>query len=223
MTDKQTRVLRSKMLGALLRETRLDSGKSMTQLAELLGTSSSTLSSYEHGRKSFSLPELELLAYHLDIPLSRVLNPSAEDLEEGHQFDPHMMLGLRQGMIAAQLRQARHSAGYSMRELAEMIDMPVSRISAYERGLRPVPIPDLESLLNALDNTLESLIDRGGPVGAWLEEKLAFEHFRELPEDLRTFFSTPDHEPYLRMAVRLSQLDLADMRAVSDALHDLLP
>ncbi len=223
MTDKQTRVLRSKMLGALLREARLDSGKSITQLAELLGTSASTLSSYEHGRKSFSLPELELLGYHLDIPLSRVLNPSADDLEEGHQFDPHMMLALRQRMIAAQLRQARHDAGYSMRQLAEMIDMPVSRISAYERGLRSVPIPDLESLLDALDSTLDSLIDRGGPVGAWLEEKLAFEHFRELPDDLRTFFSTPGHEPYLRMAVRLSQLDLADLRAVSDALQDLLP
>jgi transcriptional regulator with XRE-family HTH domain len=134
-----------------------------------------------------------------------------------------MMLALRQRMIAAQLRQARNDAGYSMRQLAEMIDMPVSRISTYERGLRPVPIPDLESLLDVLDSTLDSLIDRGGPVGAWLEEKLAFEHFRELPDDLRTFFNTPGHEPYLRMAVRLSQLDLADLRAVSDALQDLLP
>ena len=223
MTDQQTRLLRAKMLGALLREARLDSGKSLTQLAELLGTSASTLSSYEHGRKSFSLPELELLAYHLDIPLGRILNPTPDDLEEGHHFDPHMMIALRQRMIGAQLRQSRNEAGFSMRKLAEIIDMPVSRISAYERGLRPIPIPDLESLLKPLERPIDALIDREGPIGAWLEEKLAFEHFRMLPDDLRLFFNKPGHEPYLRMAVRLSQLDLADLRAVSDALRDLLP
>jgi transcriptional regulator with XRE-family HTH domain len=80
MTDPQTRLLRAKMLGALMREVRTENGKSLTEIAELLGISTSTLSSYEHGRKSISLPELEVLAYHLDSPLGLFLNPSPEDL-----------------------------------------------------------------------------------------------------------------------------------------------
>jgi transcriptional regulator with XRE-family HTH domain len=223
MTDAQTRLLRAKMLGALMREVRLENGKSLTEVAEVLGISTSTLSSYEHGRKSISLPELELLAYHLDSPLGRFLNPSPEDLEEGRRFDPQIMVTLRQRMIGAQLRQARSEKDLTLKAVAQAVDMPVSRISAYERGERPVPIPDLEGLLKVLDCSMEDFIDKEGPVGEWLGDKVAFERFLALPEDLRSFFQKPQHIPYLRMAQRLSELDLGDLRAVSQALTDLLP
>ena len=223
MTDPQTRLLRAKMLGALMREVRIENGKSLTETAELLGISTSTLSSYEHGRKSISLPELEVLAYHLDSPLGLFLDPSPEDLEEGYRFDTQIMVTLRQRMIGAQLRQARDELNLTQKSLADAVDMPVSRVSAYERGERPVPIPDLESLLQVLGCQMDDFVDKEGPVGEWLANKVAFERFLALPDDLRTFFQNPDHLPYLRMARRLSDLDLADLRAVSEALTELLP
>lgn len=223
MTDRQTRILRAKMLGALMRERRLETGKSLKEMAKLIGTTTSTLSTYEHGRKSISLPELELLAFHIDTPLRYFISPSAKDVGEDYKFDPIIMVTLRQRMIGAMLRKRRRELGMSIRDLAAEIDMPTSRVSNYERGVRPIPIPDLESLCNALQQPLDSLIDHEGPIGNWHMTQQAFERFCELPSDLRAFFSTPENEPYLKMAERLSKLDLRDLQRVAQALEDLIP
>ncbi|MCJ7823653.1 MAG: helix-turn-helix domain-containing protein [Anaerolineales bacterium] len=223
MPNRQTRILRAKMLGALIREKRLETGKSLKDMAKLIGTTTSTLSSYEHGRKSISLPELELLAFHLDTPLRYFLSPSAAKVGDDYKFDPIIMVTLRQRMIGAMLRKWRLELGISIRDFAAAVDMPTSRVSNYERGVRPIPIPDLESLGHALQQSLEALIDHQGPIGKWHMNQQAFERFCELPEDLRAFFSTPENESYLKMAERLSKLDLHAMQRVAQALEDLLP
>ncbi|MGB2894762.1 MAG: helix-turn-helix transcriptional regulator [Anaerolineales bacterium] len=223
MTVRQTRVLRAKMLGALMREKRLETGRSLKDTAKLIGTTTSTLSSYEHGRKSISLPELELFAFHIDTPLRYFTSPSAGEVGEDYKFDPIIMVSLRQRMIGAMLRKRRLELGMSIRELAAAVDMPSSRVSNYERGVRPVPLPDLESLGDALQQPLDALIEHEGPIGNWHMTQQAFERFCGLPADLRAFFSTPENEPYLQMAERLSKLDLHALQSVAQALEDLLP
>lgn len=222
MMDEQSRTLRGKILGALLRDARLDSGKSMKELGEMIGSSYSTISSFEHGRKSFSLPELELLAYHLDVPLQHFLDPSTESLADEPRFEPSIMIELRDRMIGAMLRERRNQLSYSIREVAERTDMPPSRISAYERGQRSIPLPDLESLLIVLEDSLDRYIDQDGPIGVWHRNQEAFEQFKELPGDLRQFFSDPDHMTYLRLARELSKLDVRDIRSIHQALEDIL-
>ncbi len=221
MTDRQIRTLRAKMLGAMMREMRIDAGKSMKETAELIGTTSSTLSSYEHGRKAISLPELELLAYQLDVPLRFFTARIPLEREEGPDFDPAIMVSLRQRMIGAMLRKRRTEKDITIRHLAESVDMPPSRVSAYERGVRPVPLPDLESILTTLDQTVDDYIDSEGPVGDWNKNQIAFEWFLELPGELREFFMIPGNQPYLRMAVRLSKFDLRELRAAVDALEEI--
>ena len=222
MMDEQSRILRGKILGALLRDARLDSGKSMKELGEMIGSSYSTISSFEHGRKTFSLPELELLAYHLDVPLQHFIDPSTESLADEPKFEPSIMIELRDRMIGAMLRKRRNELGYSIREVAERTDMPPSRISAYERGKRSIPLPDLESLLIELEHSIDEYIDQDGPIGAWHRNQEAFEQFKELPSDLRHFFSHPDHLTYLRMAKELSRLEVSDLRSISKTLEDIL-
>jgi transcriptional regulator with XRE-family HTH domain len=222
MMDEQSRTLRGKILGALLRNARLDSGKSMKELGEMIGSSYSTISSFEHGRRSFSLPELELLAYHLDVPLQHFLDPSMESLADEPKFEPSVMIELRDRMIGAMLRKRRNELGFSIREVAERTGMPPSRISAYERGQRSTPLPDLESLLIVLEHSLAEYIDQDGPIGTWHRNQEAFEQFKELPEELRLFFSDPDHETYLRLAKELSKLNVFDLQSIADTLQDLL-
>lgn len=221
MTDKQVRLLRAKMLGAMMREMRLESGKSMKETAKLIGSTSSTLSSYEHGRKAISLPELELLAYQLDVPLRFFTARIPLEREEGPDFDPAIMVSLRQRMIGAMLRKRRIEKDITIRYLAESVDMPPSRVSAYERGKRPVPLPDLESILTILDQSVDDYIDSEGPVGEWNTNQIAFEWFLELPGELRAFFMIPGNEPYLRMAVRLSRFEIREIRAALDALEEI--
>lgn len=222
MSDKQARFLRAKMLGALMREARLEAGKSLKETALLIGTGSSTLASYEHGRKSISLPELEILAYHLNVPLRHFLTPSTETLDEGREINPEIMVMLRQRMIGAMLRRARNERDLSIRQFAERVEMPPSRISAFERGERPISIPDLESLLKALEIQMEAFMNHEGTIGEWHRNQRAFERFTQLPQELRDFFNQPGHEPYLRIAERLSQLDLDNLESVLQAMKGLI-
>ncbi len=222
MSTKQARFLRAKMLGALMREARLEAGKSIKETAALIGCGSSTLSSYEHGRKSISLPELEILAYHLDMPMRLFLSPSPEELEVEREIKPEIMIMLRQRMIGAMLRKNRSEKDLSIRQLAELVDMPPSRLSAYERGERPITIPDLEIILEVLDLPLEVFMNQEGPVGEWHRNQRAFEHFSQLPVELRSFFIQPDNEPYLRIAARLSGVELDKLDSVLEALRGLL-
>jgi transcriptional regulator with XRE-family HTH domain len=222
MSKKQARFLRAKMLGALMREARLDAGKSLKESAELIGCGSSTLSSYENGRKSISLPELEILAFHLDMPLRQFLSPSAEELEEDREIKPEIMIMLRQRMIGAMLRQYRSEKDLSIRQLAELIEMPPSRLSAYERGERPIPIPDLETILDVLKLPMDHFMNKEGLVGEWHRTQRAFEQFSQLPTELRDFFVHPENETYLRIASRLGELELNKLEAVLDALRGLI-
>src|SRR3972149_9431126 len=120
MTLSQTLILRTKMLGAILRDARLKAGKSLKQAAALVGLSSGALSAMERGRRSaaLSLPELELLAYYYRVPLGQFLSTGPMPTERRMDFDPRVVISLRPKMIGAMLRRHRDEAGLSIRELA---------------------------------------------------------------------------------------------------------
>lgn len=68
--DSRTQVmLRAKALGVLIRDARLAKRLSVKECAQALHIKPATFRAYEEGRKSPSLPELEILAYFLDLPL----------------------------------------------------------------------------------------------------------------------------------------------------------
>ena len=147
--------LKTKMVGAEIRAAREASGKSIKSAADLVGVSSNTMSSYEHGRKGISLPELELLTYWLDIPVTNLLDGLPSAPERTVQFDPKVVVSFRQKMIGALLRKQRIAAEMTISELAEKVGFPASRISAYERGTRPIPIPSLEVLVDFLGRSMD--------------------------------------------------------------------
>jgi transcriptional regulator with XRE-family HTH domain len=221
MADPQALALRAKMLGAMIREARLSGGRSLKDAASLLGVSTSTFSSYEHGRKAISLPELELLAFHLDVPLRRFWSSSRPGVERRADFDPCVVISLRNRMIGALLRSHRREAGMTIRQLAQTVGMPTGRISAYERGERKTPLPDLEALAAALGRDLEDYVDAQGPLGEWDASKRAFENLLELPADLREFLCQPANQPYLRLAKRLSDIEVERLRSLAEELLDV--
>jgi transcriptional regulator with XRE-family HTH domain len=66
--------LRRKIIGVLLRQARLDAGKSQKQCAEALSCSAGRISQYERGRRGIPLTELEALADFLDVPINHFLD-----------------------------------------------------------------------------------------------------------------------------------------------------
>ena len=71
--------------------------------------------------KGISLPELELMAYWLDIPVANLLDglPSAPD--RAVDFDPKVVVSFRQKMIGATLRKHRTESELTIGELAERV------------------------------------------------------------------------------------------------------
>ncbi|MEW6567498.1 MAG: helix-turn-helix transcriptional regulator [Chloroflexota bacterium] len=220
MTDEQALALRAKMLGATLRMARLSAGRSLREAAACIGVSPSTLNSYETGSKSISLPELELLAFHLDVPLRRFW-PQASLSQEGPSIHPTALIPLRQRMVAALLRSHRLEARLSIKQLAEAAHVRPGRLSAYEQGDHPVPLPHLEALASALGRSIEEYVDKQGPFGEWDASLRTMEALRQLPFDLREFVVQPANRTYLRLAKQLSELPVDKLRTVAQGLLDI--
>ncbi len=212
--------LKTKMVGAEIRAAREVSGKSIKSAAELIGVSSATMSSYEHGRKGISLPELELLAYWLDIPVANLLDGLPSAPERTVHFDPKVVVSFRQKMTGALLRKHRLASEMTIRELAEVVGFPASRISAFERGARPIAIPFLEVLVDALGRSMDEYIDTEGqgPIAGWYRDRRAYETFRSLPPDFRDFLAEPANSGFVRAAMRLRELPAEKLRTLAESL-----
>jgi transcriptional regulator with XRE-family HTH domain len=223
MTENQAISLRTKMLGALVREARLEAGKSIRESAELLGISPSTFSSYEHGRKGISLPELEVLCYFFETTLAQFLRSRTQSATPKPQIIVEREITLRQRLIGARIRKHRQAEEISIKALAERIDFPASRISAYERGKRSIPLPELEVLAGALGRRVEDYIELDGPIGNWLRERRAKDAFAELPLDLQEFVTDPANLTYVRLAHDLRQLPAEELRSVKRSFDEIIP
>lgn len=223
MSDEQAIALRTKMLGVTLREARESAGKSIRESAELLGVSSSTFSSYEHGRKGISLPELEILAYAYRVPLRTFWTDTADERGDRQPINAKQEIQLRQRLIGARLRKHRTEADLTIAELADEVGFPSSRISAYERGQRSIPLPELEVLADTLGRNVAEYVELDGPIGEWIKERRLFEGFRDLPEDLQEFTADPEKRAFIRVAKDLSNLDVEKMRSLLRSLQEITP
>ena len=212
--------LKTKMVGAEIRAAREVSGKSIKSAADLVGVSSNTMSSYEHGRKGISLPELELLTYWLDIPVTNLLDGLPSAPERTVQFDPKVVVSFRQKMIGALLRKQRIAAEMTISQLAEKVGFPASRISAYERGTRPMPIPSLEVLVDSMGRSMDEYIDTEGqgPIASWDRERRAYETLRSLPPDVRDFLAEPENSGFVRAAMKMREISSYKLRTLAESL-----
>lgn len=224
MSPNQAIQLRSKIIGVLLRDARLAAGKSMKEVGQIIGLSGSTISAIERGANSPSLPELELLAFYLDIPITHFWNSEIVSQEphpsEGLQAEG--LLVLRHRTVAAILRQARNEKNLSQKELALRAGISASRIRRYESGETPVPMPELEILAASLGYSTEDFADTTGPVGEWITSQRAKQQFMELPRNLKEFIADPKSKAYLDLAQRISIISIEKLRTLAESLTDLL-
>ena len=223
MSRNQAIQLRSKKLGARLKMARQTAGKSLKQLAEVVGLSSGTVSAVEFGSNSLSLPELELLAFYLRVPLTRFWDEDASSDETSpvDNLDTDKLLAERHRTVAALLRQGRSEKNLSQKELAQRTGISSSRIRRYESGETPVPLPELESLAESLGFTLDDFTDAGGPVGEWITQTKASQQFEELPRDLKEFIANRENHYYMELAQRLSAIPADRLRSLVDTLNSI--
>lgn len=223
MKEDQAIALRAKKLGVLIRDARLAAGKSMRALGEDVAVSASTISAYERGKKSPSLPELELIAYSLDIPVEHFWGEETKSIEPAprEQLDLQRLLALRHRIIGIMLRKARKDAGLSFKALSQETGLPASRLKRYETGKKGVSLPELEALAASLNLSVREFYDQHGPVGDWATQQRNNQEFSKLPPELQEFLVKPVNRPYLDLALRLSELSVDELRSVAEGLLEI--
>jgi len=213
----------SKKMGVLLRTARTQRGESKKSCAEVIGATSRTITKYEAGDKSPSLPELEVLAYYLDVSLERFW----EDIAPVDQDKMMALKNLEQRMeirnlkIGASLRKFRQDSNLSMKEVTEKIGLTTYRLKSYEKGKFAVPVAELNALLRLFDRELGELVVDSGPIAEWAHAKKAGAALIKLPLDLQDFVLKPINRPYLEIAQKLSHMSVDQMRDVAERLLDI--
>jgi transcriptional regulator with XRE-family HTH domain len=215
--------LRAKIIGTLIRDARLAAQISIEECAGIVGVSAQDFEAYELGGKAISLPELEAIAYHLNIPIDHFWEREPLVAKSGEKKQPNMiaLIRIRHRMVGAMLRQARLEAQISLPELADHLGIDASQMEAYELGMESVPLPMLEYLTGILNRSIREFQDQKGPVGVWNTQQRAIHDFLALPLDLQTFVTRPVNRPYLDLAIRLSEMSVDKLRAVAEGLLEI--
>jgi transcriptional regulator with XRE-family HTH domain len=223
MDPKIAITIRAKKIGVLIRDARIAIGKSKKECGEALGISGGSFNSIETGRRSPSLPELELLAHYLNVPIEHFWR---EDIRSD---DPTLLdglhiehtLSLRNRAIGKHLETARETLEMTYKEVKEHTGISAARMRKYESGDNPIPVPELELLAELLNFRVSDLIDAEDAIGQWLLEQRAIANFRKLPVELQDFISKPVNMPYIELAQRLSALSTAELRGVAEGLLEI--
>jgi transcriptional regulator with XRE-family HTH domain len=223
MAHQQLYKVRSKKLGLLMRDARESAGKTKRQCADALNVPLATFGAFERGIKSPSLPQLEIYAYFLNIPLSHFWGSQAisELPPSTSRLSINDLLAVRTDTIAATINKARVAADLSYKELAERTGISSRRLNAFEHAEQPIPLPDLDALMEALSLSIHDLMEQEGPIQEWVSEKAGVDGFLELPPDLQAFVSKPVNRPFLEVAERLSQMPVEKLRSVAEGLLEI--
>jgi transcriptional regulator with XRE-family HTH domain len=222
MSDLQAaQELRAKILGVLMKEARLAARKTGKECAEAMGCPPAVYTAYEQGQKSPSLPEIELLAFFLDLPPAHFWGDRSLAETKTELPSVKSMIRLRDRIIGAQIRKARTAAKLKLKDFSAGVGLSSSKLSAYETGEKSIPLTELEAITARLGLTLDDLLESHGRVGEWESTRLTAEHFRRFSPELRDFISHPANESYLRLALRLSEMPADKLRGLAESLLEI--
>ena len=215
--------IRAKKLGVLIRDARLSTRKTLEECAEAVGVDPTAFEAYEMGEASPSLPELEVMSYYLGIPLEHFWGNKAisEEPAPAMNLDLEQLIGLRQRMVGALLRQARQEAGLSLDDVAESAGITPGNLEASEMGEAELPVPLLEAVIAQVGRPVDEFFDQHGPVGTWAGQRQSTHEFLGLPAELQAFVSKPINRPYLELAQRLSEMSVDKLRAVGEGILEI--
>ncbi len=216
------KIIRAKKLGVQIRDVRLKTGKSLEDCARVMGISVDDLTAMEFGERPPTLPELELLAHSLEVPLEHFWsNETLQTSRIEKSVDPAEINQLRQGLIGDLLQRGRIEAELSIEELAQKTGIATISLQSYEQGDVPIPLPELETLAQVLNNSIEDFEDQQGPAGSRVSGQRNIREFQDLPQELQEFVSKPINRPYLELAIRLSELKVERLRSLAEGLLEI--
>ncbi len=211
---------RAEILGGLIREARLNAGYSVAECSAVLGKRPSDYDALENGDITPSLPELEVLAVNLRVPMAHFWGnaPAIERTE----MEYANYLSLRQMMVGAVLGQVRIKEKLTVDELAEETGIAADVIFAYESGAEPIPYFELEMLATRLGASIKVFVDdEYGPLAENEAERELERRFIDWSPQMKMFITDSRNIAYLETAMRLSEMDADKLRSIAEGILEI--
>lgn len=211
---------RAKKLGKLLQDARGHAGISIENCAQVLNVSPETYQQAEAGTYHVSLPQLEVMAILLKVPMGYFWG--SEPLPQEPEVDYEDLLMLRNRVIGVLLNQLRLRAHRSLKDVAAFLEVDESVIEAYERGETPVPYLHLEQIVRFLEGTLNLFMDDiHGPLARHETRYRLLKQFDQMSPEMRAFLTNPVNVNYLETARRISEMDVSKLRQIAEDLLEI--
>ncbi len=219
---KELYTVRARILGVLIQDARTAKGLNEADCAAEVGVPLEYYREWELGLRTPTLPQLEMLAYFVGVPVSHFWDTKTISGEQEARHVPsEAYTDLRDRVVGTQLRVARQEAALSQDELAAATGLASADIDAYELGQSPIPVTELTSLASAVKKPLSYFLDDASRVGEWLISQEAYRRFNDLPQAVRDFVSSPSNLPYLEIAMKLSKLPKNELREVGENILNI--
>jgi len=222
--DTKSAQIRMKILGALIKDARLATGKSISDCASVIGITNERLRAFENGGKPPSVPELESLAFFMDVPLDHFWGQESRYKQRNEQISSANLKQYiidRQKKVGELLQKSRVEAKLSLKELSDSANTTPRRLKTFEAGEKPIPIPELEQMVAYMDLRIEDFQDVESEVGKWTAQAKSIKQFLELPEEIQEFVTIPVNIPYLEIARNLSGLSVEKLRTLAEGILDI--
>ncbi|MBI9048469.1 MAG: helix-turn-helix transcriptional regulator [Anaerolineaceae bacterium] len=217
------RKVKTKKIGALLKDARLASARNTMECAQLLSITQESYLQFENGITTPSIPQLEAISIYLDISLDHFRGSTSkhEALQTGYRKNLNKIILVRDRIIGANIRKARIENALSTDELSTKTGIDQATLEAYELGKKPVPITDLEIISSFLEQTLDSYMDHFEEQISEKNIQIKITQFLDLPEALQEFVTKPVNKPFLELAYKLSDLPVDRLRSVAEGLLEI--
>lgn len=214
--------IRAKMIGVLLRDARIHAGRTTEHCAALLNVAPEVIETWEYGDDVPSLPQLELLAYYLDVPVSHFWgNQTLEAQRQDHTRMKEEYMALRDRLIGALLRQAREDHGLTVEAVAEASGIPAEEVVQYELGELPLPMHKLTVLANEVRKNPDYFLDSSSRLGELLAIREAWKYFSAMPDDVRRFAANPLNVGFMELAMMLSTMPTERLRRMGESILNI--
>jgi transcriptional regulator with XRE-family HTH domain len=216
-------MLRGRITGVLIRDARVAKGYTVEQLAELLQVDGDYVVAWEFGNASPSLPQLELLAYWLEVPVSHFISGTETMVQQVARRSINQIeyVTIRNRMIGAQIREARSTAGFTLAYLAEQTGLEPEMVQRYEYGQVDIPISHLNDLASILRVTPSFFLEGTDRVGKYLQAQELFETFLQMEPTVREFVANPANHSYIELAMKFADMDVDKLRTIAETILEI--
>ena len=206
--------LRGRIVGALIRQARLEAECEVDACAQFLCLPADDIEAWEYGERVPSLPQVEALARYLAAP--ELANENGAAVGDAQQRDEYARL--RQKLLGALLQSERKSQNIEPEDLCAMSGLDAAALERYEFGETAIPLHHLTVLARALGRDLAEFADPTGPSRVPAKPGLRDAAPKKDNGDLETFASDRRNRAFIRLAMAFRDIDRGDLKSIASAL-----